>query len=271
MRVRVDNLKLVRDGRTTLSDITLDIPSGHRVAIIGPNGAGKSTLLSTLAGTLSRQRATLTGAVSLTPQTPTTAANPIDVLAAKRGSLAEQLSYMPQSQDLPFAHSALDVVLMGGAHRRGTFGFASAADREAALEALNAVGVSHLVDEPITRLSGGERQRVLFAMQCVQRAPLMLLDEPTSAQDFRGAALMARTLESRAAAGTTVIAAVHDLNLAARAFDAIALLDGGHLRAYDNPEAVLTSAAMQQAYGDGFAVHRVDGAVTVVPHLTAPS
>lgn len=243
------------DGRQTprLRNASIRIPIGARCAIIGPNGAGKSTLLHALAGVLR-------------PKSGTVRVDGVDPSAEPRSALAARVSFMPQAVPMPFAYRAIEVCLMGGAHRRGAMGFASDEEVEEAHAALRALEVDHLAEAPMHVLSGGEQQRVRFATQLVQRARVALFDEPTSAQDYAGAAGMARAFRRLTDAGVTVVAAVHDLNFAARAFDTMALVAGGEVVAFGPPSDVLRSDRFAAAYRGGFTL--LDGdPVTVVPAL----
>ena len=233
--VEARRLSIRRAATPVLEDVDLKVRGGALVALIGPNGSGKTSLLLALAGLLP----SVHGALRV---------GQLDPRAAGRNEVAGAVSFMPQATVFPFALPVSEVVLLGATGRLGLLGLASEADVRNARDAMRDLEIEHLADAAITRLSGGERQRALFATQLVQRAPVALFDEPTSAQDFRGISLIVRRLRALADAGTAVVSAVHDLNVAARHFDRLILLHDGGVAADGAPTAVCASDALQVAY-----------------------
>ncbi|MFL9499664.1 heme ABC transporter ATP-binding protein [Rhodopseudomonas palustris] len=214
-------------GATLVDRVDLTISQGELVAIVGPNGAGKSTLLRMLSGDL---RPT-SGTVSLDGRALSD--YPPRALAARRAMLAQHTT-------VSFPFSVEEIVAMG----------ADIDPRKAAPlfdTALRDVGLDHFRHRDITTLSGGEQQRAHFARILVQlwsgeadAGPgLLLLDEPTSSLDIRHQLDLAETARRCARRGTTVIAILHDLNLAARFADRIIVLSGGRIAADGAPAAVL--------------------------------
>lgn len=258
MSVVAEGLVVDRGGRPVLAGVDLRVPIGTSCAVVGPNGAGKSTLLAALAGLLP----TTAGTVRVDGVAPAT---------LERTTAARHVSLMPQAIAFPFAWTALDVVLMGAAGMRSPFGRLSRDERERARRALASVDAAHLAERSITRLSGGERQRVHFAMQLMQDAAVLLLDEPTSALDFAGVTAVLGCVRDRCDQGRTAIAALHDLNVAAAGFDAIALLHEGRITAFGRPDEVLSSDALRAAYGDAYRLVRVDGEAAILPARPASS
>ncbi|MCA9562262.1 MAG: ABC transporter ATP-binding protein [Myxococcales bacterium] len=197
--------------RQLFSRFTMSLPQGQALAILGPNGSGKTTVLRALAGLVQPE----SGSVSV-------AGHELSTLA--RLELAKRISYMPQRTPSSFPSAAIDFVLLGrNPHLRG-FGFASSEDRADALACMKELEVDSLALRAITALSGGELQRLCLAQALIQDADLLLLDEPTSAQDPRGRGLMMAALKRRLECGKSCVVAVHDLNLAVRFFQHFVVL-----------------------------------------------
>jgi iron complex transport system ATP-binding protein len=204
-------------GRLVLRDVDLQLVAGEQVALLGANGSGKSTLLRVLSGLLRP----IEGAVELFGR-------PIG--SWDRGELARQVTVLPQGMELPSGFRVSEVVALGRIpHARSWFAN-SADDEEAVARALADAGAEDLADRPVDELSGGERQRVLVALALAQEPRLLLLDEPTAHLDVAHQLALIQLLERlREARGLTVLAVLHDLNLAAHFADRALVLDGGHL------------------------------------------
>jgi len=223
--------------RRVLVDVSLSIDPGERVALIGPNGAGKSTFLAVATGLLRlvKGQVRLTGAP----------VNDIDRL-----DVARRMAVVPGATNLPFAMRVEEVVALGRLPHEDPFRGARPADRAAVAAAIERVGVGHLMGRDARELSLGERQLVLLALAVAQAAPILVLDEPTVHLDLRhqvGAMELLVDLNERD--GTTVIAVLHDLALAAHFFPRLVLLDGGRIVADGSPEDVLTPERIREVFG----------------------
>jgi iron complex transport system ATP-binding protein len=223
--------------RLALSGIALEIADGERIAVIGGNGAGKSTLLRVAVGTL----APAAGRVEILGR-------PIADL--DRLAVARRIAVVPQAATLPFATRVEDVVALGRIPHEDPFRGLRAEDRAVVAAAIDRVGVGHLLGRDARELSLGERQLVLIAMAVAQSAPILVLDEPTVHLDLRhqvGAMDLLVDLNERT--GTTVIAVLHDLTLAAHFFPRLVLLDHGRVVADGEPGVVLAPDRIRDVFG----------------------
>jgi len=246
--------------RTVLRGIDLAIEPGERVAIVGPNGAGKSSLLRVVAGTLRRSA----GRVLL-------GGDPVERL--DRLAIARRLAVVPQVAALPFAARVEEVVGLGRLPHEDPFRGHRPADRAAIAAAIDRVGVGGLLGRDARELSLGERQLVLLALAVAQAAPLLLLDEPTVHLDLRH---QVETMELLAdlnrAEGTTILAVLHDLGLAAHFFPRLVLLADGGVVADGPPAEVLSDDRVREVFGvDPVFVRRADSAASTVAEVAGPA
>ena len=236
-RIELSGVTVAYRGRPVLRDLSLRVEPGERVAIIGPNGAGKSTLLRAIAGVLEP----LAGTVDL-DGTP--------VSALDRLAIARRLAVVPQLPALPFATTVEEVVALGRLPHEHPVRGMRPADRAAVAEAIERVGVGHLLGRDARELSLGERQLVLVAMTVAQAAPILALDEPTVHLDLRHQVEVMELLgDLNARDGTTVLAVLHDLRLAAHSMPRLVLLDRGRIVADGPPADVLSSANIRDVFG----------------------
>lgn len=220
--------------RTVLSSIDLRVAPGSVTALLGPNGSGKSTLLKTIAKTIPP----ISGDVLLGGKS---------VLKMGYRELARQMAFVPQEEHVPFRFLVRDIVMMGRMpHSDGLLD--TAEDEEAAREAMTLAGCLDLADRAITELSGGEKQRVLVARALAQKAQVLLLDEPTSHMDIGHQVAIVRLMRRLVSSGFTVLAAVHDLNLAVLLADSAALIAGGKVALSGPCQEVLNSLVLDEVY-----------------------
>ncbi len=220
-------------GPAVLDDVSFEIRHGERVAVVGPNGAGKSTLFKVIVGLLPHR----TGDVRVHGH-------------SHRAGDCPSIGYVPQreSVDWRFPVSVLDVVLMGRVREVGWLRWPGRRDRDAALEALEQVGLTRLARQPIADLSGGQQQRVFMARALAQRADVLLLDEPFSGVDVEAQAAIFDILDHLRGQHVTVLISTHDLQTATTRFDRLLLLNRRLLA--DGPAAtVLTTERLAAAYG----------------------
>jgi cobalamin transport system ATP-binding protein len=241
--------------RRLVDDVSFAVPPGAWVSLLGPNGAGKTTLLRVLAG-LRRFRGTVRlGGRSL------------DELG--RRDAARLVALVPQIPVLPPAMSVGDYVLLGRTPHLGVFAREGLEDRYAAAAALAELELDALSDRTLASLSGGELQRVVIARALAQAAPILLLDEPTTALDIGHQQQVLELVDRlRREQNLTVVAAMHDLTLAAQYGDSVVLIDRGRIVAEGSAQDVLTTERVEQLYGARVRVVGAGADVAVVPVRT---
>ncbi|MCX4822681.1 heme ABC transporter ATP-binding protein [Streptomyces sp. NBC_01142] len=253
--VEVRGLHVRLGQREVLGGIDLAARAGEVLALVGPNGAGKSTLLAAVAADVPAAQ----GVVRI-------AGRPVTEWSAPE--LALRRAVLPQSADLSFPFPVGEVVRMGRAPWAGTG--LEEEDDSAVAEAMAATEVGEFAARPFSALSGGERARVALARVLAQRAPLLLLDEPTAALDLRHQELVLRICRQRAAAGDAVVVVLHDLGLAAAYADRVAVLHGGRIAAEGPPAEVFDDELLSRVYRQPVEVlaHPRTGAPLVIPKRT---
>jgi iron complex transport system ATP-binding protein len=226
-----------RDPLAVLRGVDLAVAPGEMVALLGANGSGKTTLLRLVSGALPPDR----GLVEV-------AGRP--VAEWTRDALARRVAVLPQQLDLPDGFRAAELVEMGRApHSRRLFG-STVDDERAITRALADADALDLADRHPHELSGGERQRVLVAMALAQEPELLLLDEPTLHMDLAHQVALLRAMRRlQAERGLTVLAVLHDLNLAAAFAPRVVVLHAGRVAADGDPADVLTPNLVASVFG----------------------
>jgi len=235
--LRIEALHFSYGPRPVLQGLELELAAGERVALLGRNGAGKSTLLSLIAGV----RRPAGGRLLLDGR---------DLLSLAPRERARQVALVPQSPTVPFAFTVREWVSLGRTPYLASFAAESAADSRAVEDALAEVGVAELAGRLVGEISGGERQRAALAQAFAQEPRLLLLDEATAHLDLRHQmALLERVSHRSRTQGLTVLAALHDVNLAALWFERLVLLHEGRVLADGRPEEVLRPELLLTAFG----------------------
>ncbi|MGV0787327.1 ABC transporter ATP-binding protein [Mycolicibacterium sp. XJ2] len=231
--VLIDDVTVSKGRKALIRNVSMRVECGEMVAVVGPNGAGKTTLLRTL----HRAQRPTSGRVLV-------GGEDVWQMSAKRA--ARCIAAVLQDAPGNFALTVFDVVAMGRTPYKRAFDGDNADDRRIIAEALEAVDVSGLANEPFDRLSGGQKQRVMMARALTQKTDAIVLDEPTNHLDLRHQHDALHLLRTN---GATVVAALHDLNLAAAYCDRICVLDSGGVVSMGTPEQVLTVDMLAEVYG----------------------
>jgi len=242
--VRVEGLRVTYGARVALGDVTLSLRVGQATSLIGPNGSGKSTLLNAIAG-LRRP-----------------AAGRVTVLGADPAAVRARIAYVLQSttsgEHLPV--TVREAVAMGRYAHRGALRRLTREDRRLVDESLERLDLVALAQRHLRELSGGQRQRVFVAQGLVQRADVLLLDEPLAGLDVASQQAILATVAEERDRGVTVVTSTHDLSEAAAADNLVLLATD--LVAAGPPGQVLTAEHLGRAYGG--AVLRLDGGTVMV-------
>lgn len=232
MRVDFEHITVALGGRDVVQDATTTVGSGQVVGVVGPNGSGKSTLLRTL------YRA-------VAPKFGTVRVDGDDVRSRSGRQAARTVSVMLQDPPTDFDLSVEETVMLGRAPHHATFGRDTPEDLRIVDEAMARTEISELADRMVATLSGGQRQRVMLARAMAQQTPVMVLDEPSNHLDISHQHELMSTVRDL---DCTVIAALHDLNLATRYCDSVVVLDAGRIVASGPPAEVFTPELIRSTF-----------------------
>lgn len=241
-----------------LSPLSLELKPGRFHVILGPNGAGKTTLMHLLAGVgmPSEGQAYFNGRL-------------FNTWASQK--LAQQRAYLSQKVEVQLPFTVQEVVEMGRfPHNQGIM---RQVDHKLVSESMKALKVEEFAQRKLYSLSGGEQQRVHLARVRVQlgkqlEGKWLFMDEPTNNLDIQYQYLCLTLAEQLVEQGATVVAVLHDLNLACQFADELILLDGGHLLAQDKPEKVMQEDVLRTVYGVPFQITRSEEGLEVKPCKT---
>ena len=231
------------EGSMLLDGVDLHADRGQFVGLIGPNGAGKSTLLRTISGILRYRR----GAVRL---------DGVDLKSLSTKDVAAALALVPQIAPYTYGFTSIELVLMGRYPHLGRFQIEGREDERIARDAMRLTETEQFADRTLDTLSGGERQRVFVARALAQQPRILLMDEPTANLDILHQLKVLDLVRQLVADGLTAVAAIHDLNVAARYCDKLVLLNRGRVLAVGSPEEVLTPETIESAFDVHSAVYR---------------
>jgi len=225
--------------------------AGDWVVLIGPNGAGKTSVLRAMCGLLP-----FDGEILVDGR---------DVRSLSRRELARIVAFVPQTPETPHELTVAEYVLLGRTPHIGYFAAEGSADRRAAASALERLELSPFAERPLGSLSGGELQRVVLARALAQEAPILLLDEPTTALDLGRQQQALELIDSLRTDGLTVVSTMHDLTLAGQYAARLLLLDRGVVVAEGTPEEVLSVANLSAHYDARVRVVQDEDGIFVLP------
>lgn len=234
---KTESVHFTYDVIPVLHDINLTLTPGKFYGIVGPNGCGKTTLLDLLIGS----RAATTGHIML---------NKKPIKEYSRRSLAKFLALVPQEFDTGFGFTVEEIVLMGRHPYIERFGSPSLADWDAVENAMKLIGITELKNRYINTLSGGQKQRTIVARALAQNTDVLLFDEATSNLDIRYTLhifnIGRRLVRDE---GKTIIAVIHNLNLAAAYCDDIIFMKEGSIHLAGPTAHTLTSETISDVFG----------------------
>lgn len=239
--IELKHLTVGYGGKTVLRDVSLAFPPGRVTVLLGPNGCGKSTLMKTALGLLSRQ----SGEILY---------DGVDLDRLTTRQVACKAAYLAQSREIP-SITVRRMVLHGRFPYLGYPRRYRAEDYKAAAKALEWAGAADLADRPVQELSGGQRQKVYLAMALAQDTETIFMDEPTTYLDVRHQLEVMSVSRRLADMGRAVVLVLHDLSLALREADRLAVLADGALCQVGTPEEVFGGGELDRVFG--VAVRRV--------------
>ncbi len=215
--IRARDIHASYNGKEVLRGIDIEVAEGDFLGLLGPNGSGKTTLLRCLTGSL-RPRS---GTIELFGKNST---------SWRPKELARKMALLPQDYNPGFDFKVSEIVSMGRYPHMGRFSMTDRNGGKAVEKALTWCGLTGMEEKGINELSGGERQRVFIARSLAQEPRILLLDEPTKNLDIRHSIdILSIVKRLNRKEGTTVIAVLHDIDLAARFCDEVALIKDGRL------------------------------------------
>lgn len=233
MRLEIDGLSFSYGDETAIEDIAINVKKGEFIGIIGPNGSGKSTILKNL------YRA-------LTPNTGTAVLDGENLLKMSYKKSAQKMAVVGQENEIPFDFTASEIVAMGRTPHKKLFDADTAEDLYMTHHALEHVGLQNMENRDFRDLSGGEKQRVIIARAVAQESDFWLLDEPTNHLDI---GYQMQIFDFIKRLDVTVLAAIHDLNMASLYCDRIYVLKNGKIVLSGTPTEILTSENIRDVYG----------------------
>ena len=234
-----------------LQGLSFNVGKGKVLGLLGPNGSGKSTLIKCINQILRpKGRVVMDGD---------------DIHNMAICDVARRMGYVPQSETMGMSMTVFDAVLMG---RRVHMGWKPASrDLEVVSRVLEEMKIDTIAMEDIWELSGGQRQKVFIARALAQEPEVLLLDEPTSSLDLRHQLDAMETIRSLVQrSGISVVMAIHDINLAARYADTVAMIRKGSIYGIGTPRELFTPRAIREVYGvEATFLYDTTGNPVVVP------
>lgn len=242
MKLEVNNLSFkYLNSRIIFDQVNLELEKGQILSILGPNGAGKSTLLNCIGNLITPQE----GRVLLNGEA-------VDKMSPKK--VAQRIGYVPQMHIPTYEYTVREFVVMGRTPYLGKMRSPGDNDYAKVEQALDMVGIQHLIEKPYTQISGGERQLVTIARAIVQEPDFILLDEPTAHLDFGNQIKTMRLVKKLAKNGFGIIMTTHNPDQVFYTGGIVALLDRQGKLYCGLPEHILTEASLTQLYQESVCV-----------------
>jgi iron complex transport system ATP-binding protein len=250
MKLETKKIEIVINKNHILNGIDIKADNKEFIGIIGPNGSGKSTLLKCLYRNLIPTK----GAIYIDNKS-------LDHISIKESS--KKVGVVSQHNNHGFDFSVLEMVLMGRSPYKKLMDRDTKEDYDIVYEAINKVNIQHLKNRSFNSLSGGEQQRVILARALAQNTECLILDEPTNHLDIK---YQLQLMDIVKKLNIEVIAAIHDLNIAAMYCDKIYVLKNGNIVAYGTPDEVLTKELIKEVYDVEAKVikDKEDGSINIV-------
>lgn len=233
MTLVADKISFSINERRILDEVSLHVKKNQCVGLIGPNGSGKSTLLKNMYRVLK-------------PDSGTVLLDEEDLLKQSSKAVAKNIAVVGQETPVLFDFQVRELVSMGRTPHKKLFDIDSTMDVRIVKEALGQTGIAHLETRSFSSLSGGEKKRVMLARALAQQAQVLILDEPTNHLDIHHQLQLMDLINTL---DLTIVAALHDLNIAAMYCDQIYVLKSGRIVCYGRPEEVLTPDILQEVFG----------------------
>ncbi|MDO8873958.1 MAG: ABC transporter ATP-binding protein [Methanoregula sp.] len=234
VKIIIQDLSFRYRSAPVLQEISFNVGRSKVLCLLGPNGSGKSTLIKCINQILRpKGRVVMDGD---------------EIHSMSISDVARRMGYVPQSETMGMSMTVFDAVLMG---RRVHMGWKPASrDLEVVDRVLQDMKIESLALEDIWELSGGQRQKVFIARALAQEPEVLLLDEPTSSLDLKHQLEAMETIRSLVQrSGISVVMAIHDINLAARYADSVAMIRKGSIYGIGTPLELFTPQAIREVYG----------------------
>ena len=243
VKLEMQGITLAYGDKKVVEDVTFQVMPGEVVGLVGPNGSGKSTIIKALSRVI-------------TPYSGRVLINGRDISQIPRRELSLLIGVVPQIPLLPSPFTAFEIVLMGRNPHLGLFQYEGPKDMDIVWQAMGQTSIQCLAERRISELSGGEIQCVVIARALAQETQAILLDEPTANLDIGRQIEILDLVKSLCRENKlTVIAALHDLNLASHYCDRLFLINKGRIHAEGTPTEVINTKNIEQVYGCGSYVH----------------
>ena len=257
VKLEMQGITLAYGDKKVVEDVTFQVMPGEMVGLVGPNGSGKSTIIKALSRVV-------------TPHSGRVLINGRDISQIPRRELSLLIGVVPQIPLLPSPFTAFEIVLMGRNPHLGLFQYEGPKDMDIAWQAMEQTSTQCLAERRISELSGGEIQCVVIARALAQETQAILLDEPTANLDIGRQIEILDLVKGLCRENKlTVIAALHDLNLASHYCDRLFLINKGRIHAEGTPIEVINTENIEQVYGCGSYVHThpLSGLPAVLPRV----